>query len=811
MLIARQIAAQARRHRPEASFPPVGYDEGIFFLEDTEKQSYLGACFIGTPLAGIDPSVMEKFRSVMSGNFPGNTFAQMQLLSVPDIDADVERYLQPKIDACSLNPNIPESQRALLRQAVEHRAEFFLKGKAIPHIPSNGVRNHRVIQIASIKFPTSSRPTDKEVQDVTEMIAKFEQGLMTTGFDVQRCDAGAYQSILRYLFDPWAPQDFYYDDEQEIREQVLPKGFSIDYTNAKNMVFNEDTNVRVLSINRMPKRGSIGLMNMVSGDPSGINNQFPIPWLATLTIRFPDQQKKKKWFAQRHGLITMQAQGQVARFVPRLRLKKQAFDEMAMGMEEGNNATVEASFNITMYSRDERELAKLTAQMSTYMDGFGLNLQEDSEILWPIFWNNLPLFPSDTSIENLYRFRTMSLRAAIRFAPMLCDWTGTGTAAMLLETRRGQPFGYDLYDSPTNYNALVFAEPGAGKSVFLNSLITDYLALGSRVWVTDIGRSYYKQAKLLGGEFWSFSEDSDICLNPFSFVVDIDDEMDMLKALLAKMAAPADGLNDYQMARLQEAIKAVWGRMGKHMTVTEVAEYMCGMEDKRVQDIGDMLFPFTRNGQFGHWFDGEANLKFNSNFIVLELEELGQKEHLQQVVLMILMSQIQYEMFLGQSNGQKKFAIFDEAWALFADPGVARFLNHGYRRFRKYEGSAIVAVHSLSDFYLHPQMEAVAQNAATRFILQQMPESIDAVVNSGKLALDDFGRAQLKSVQSVPGQYSEIMIHTGRAYALTRLTLPRFAQVQYSTKGAERDLIIRAIEQGMPADVAINQYIKERG
>lgn len=812
MLISTQISRQLKRSSPSDSFPPVGYDEGIFFLEDTSRRSYLGAFFFGEPVSGFDDQSMEKFRSVMSANFPADSFVQVHLLSVPDIAIDIYRYIQPKRDALHYNTGATPEQKALLLEAVEQRAAFFDQGRIEPHIPSSGVKNHRVVLGFSVKIPTAASPSDKDLKDATEAFAKFEQGLQTTGFPMARANAAAYLGFMRLIFDPWTGEDAHYDPEREIRDQVLPPGYSIDYHDPKQLQLG-DVGARVLSVNRYPKMASIGFMNLVAGDPSGINNQFPIPWLATLTIRYPDRQKKKSWFNAKHRALNIQAQGSAARFVARIRMKKAAFDQLAVQMEDGD-PLVEASFNITLFSHDNEDLAKYSAQMTTFLSSFGMDIREDSHIVWPVFWNNLPLFPSDTSIQNLNRFTTMQLRAAIQFSPVLCDWMGTGRAAMLLETRRGIPFCYDIFDSQTNYNALIFAESGAGKSVLLNSMITDYLALGARIWVVDRGRSYYKLAKCYGGEFWEFSENSNICLNPFTFVVDIDEDMDLLKALISKMASPTEGLDDYRMSRLQEAIKAVWGRMGNGTTVTEVADYLGRQEDERVADIGNMLFAFTRHGQYGHWFDGEANLNFKSNFIVLELEELGQKEHLQQVVLMILMSKIQHEMYLAKQAGEaacKKLAIFDEAWALFSDPGVAQFLNHGFRRFRKYDAAGIVAVQSLADFYLHPQMEAIAQNAATRFILQQLPESIDAAVNSGKLALDDFGLHQLKTVHTARGQYSEMMIHTGRAYAVTRLVLPRFAQVLYSTTGDERKLVIDAIEQGMPAVDAVNAYIQTRG
>jgi len=810
-MIAERIASQLRRHRVTDDFPPVAYEDGLFFLEDTNRQSYLGACFIGRPLTGIDETAFKKLQSAASANFPADTFLQIHWLSVPDIDRDVERYLAPKREAVRTSRMIEPHQRDLLLDTAMRRADFLLDGKDTPHVPSSGMRNRRVIQVFCIKFPTAPHPTDKDVKEATESAAKFEQGLLTTGFALRRANAGDYQGVLRLIFDPWRAEDTDYDENRELRDQLLPPGYRVDYVDTRQLDLN-GTALRLLSVARYPKKGFIALMNQLVGDPGGLNNQFPVPMLVTLSIRFPDRVKKKNWFQRRHTLLTMQSQGSVARFVPRLRLKKDAYDALAHTLEDGDQL-VDMNFNVALMSRDERELGKLSAQMITYMGGFGLELAEDSEILWPMFWNTLPLFPSAASIENTYRYSTMPLEAALQFAPVLGDWTGSAEAVMMLETRRGELFGYDLYDTEKNYNALLFAGSGGGKSTFVNQLILDYLAIGARVRVADIGRSYLKTAVAAGGEFWEFTEESDICLNPFTYVIDIDDEMDMLKALLSKMAAPHEGLEEYGMARLGEAIKAVWGRMGNRMTITEVAEYMERQEDERIKDVAKMLFAFTRHGQYGHWFDGDANVDFGSNFCVLELEELAQKEHLMQVVMMILMSKIQHEMFVAKESGErfKSLAIFDEAWAHFKDPGVAKFLNHAFRRFRKYNGSAIVCFQDISDIYANAELSAVANNAATKIILAQEPEAVDAAIGAGRLTLDGYGAAQLKTVHTRRGQYSEMMIHTAHGWSICRLTMPRFHQVLFSTSGPERDLVIEAIESGYSAKEAVEGYIRERG
>ena len=77
---------------------------------------------------------------------------------------------------------------------------------------------------------------------------------------------------------------------------------------------------------------------------------------------------------------------------------------------------------------------------------------------------------------------------------------------MLLQSRRGQIMSLDLRDSSTNANAVIFAESGAGKSFLTQAMVAEYLSMGAKVFTIDIGRSYYKLCKWLGGEFIEFKD-----------------------------------------------------------------------------------------------------------------------------------------------------------------------------------------------------------------------------------------------------------------------------------------------------------------
>ncbi len=105
-------------------------------------------------------------------------------------------------------------------------------------------------------------------------------------------------------------------------------------------------------------------------------------------------------------------------------------------------------------------------------------------------------------------------------------------------------------------------------------------------------------------------------------------------------------------------VKAVWDRMSAAMDIDAIAGELDGAEDTRLRDVGEQLYPFTAQGEYGRFFSGANSIQFEANLVVLELEELKGRKHLQQVILLILIYQIQQVMYLGE-RGQPKLVFID--------------------------------------------------------------------------------------------------------------------------------------------------------
>lgn len=159
---------------------------------------------------------------------------------------------------------------------------------------------------------------------------------------------------------------------------------------------------------------------------------------------------------------------------------------------------------------------------------------------------------------------------------------------------------------------------------------------------------------------------------------------------------------------------------------------------------------------------------------------------------------------------RKKLVLIDEAWDLLTDGEVGRFIETGYRRFRKYNGAAVTITQSMADFYTSQVGQAIVQNSANMFLLGQKPETIEQLRAAGRLAFNPFAVEVLRSVHTIPGTYSEIYVKSDRGEGVGRLIVDAFTQLLYSTRPSDRAAIAEYRRRGLSVTDAIKAVLRDR-
>jgi conjugal transfer ATP-binding protein TraC len=399
--------------------------------------------------------------------------------------------------------------------------------------------------------------------------------------------------------------------------------------------------------------------------------------------------------------------------------------------------------------------------------------------------------------------------------PLQGEWMGTSTPGMLLSGRRGQLMTWYPFDNNEgNYNVCVVGRSGSGKSVFMQELVAATLGLGGRVFVLDVGRSFEKTCFLLEGQFIEFSTKSNLCVNPFSTISTdnkeaTEDSLAMLKPVVMLMAAPNQGVDDMGAALIEQAIIAAWGSHKTQANLTHVASWLLAHADKKAQDLGTMLFPYTEKGNYGRFFTGPATVNLESPLVVVELEELKERKDLQAVVVQMMIINITNKMFLGDRRTPFNI-VFDEAWDMLRGNTSGVFIETLARRLRKYRGSLVVGTQSVNDFFVNAGAQAAFDNSDWLCLLSQKPESIEQLKKASRIHVTPLKEAQLKSLRTKQGHYAEVMITGSSGYAVGRLLLDPYSSMLYSTKAEDYSAVQALKSKGLSMKEAIEKVLADR-
>lgn len=799
MMEARQIKGD----RSAELFPALAYSEEdkLFLLDDQN----LGFGFVCIPLEGFDEKASDRINVLLNGDWPDDTLMQFCLFGSPDISRELADMHESRVG----NAN------DLLMEITEKRMEFLRRGTIDPVEKSTGMYVRNFTLTITVKVPIEgATPTESEMTRVGDLRHSFESALKTVGLAPTTLIAEEYVRIMNTVMNwgdgaSWRHNRYFgIDDDKLIRDQVMDFDTSIN-VDTDGLWLGDERRVKSLSVKRFPKRFQFGAAASYLGDLMSGSRGIRENCMITATIHFPAPHKIKSAMERKRQWAVNQAYGPMLKFVPMLAAKKHGYDILFDAMEDGDRV-VKLHLGMLLFTEDAEQATSAVSAARSYWGELGFSLMEDRYYNLPLFLNRLPFGAERQVMKDTFRYKSMATRHAITLLPIYADWKGTGSPILSLVSRNGQYMNVSLFDSGSNYNGVIAAQSGSGKSFLTNDIISNYLAAGGKAWVIDVGRSYKDLCDFIRGDFIEFNKESQICLNPFPLVKDYAEEEDILVGLLTAMAAPTQDLSDFQIARLKKALSEVWRARGKATTVDSVAEACLADEDKRVQDIGHQLYPFTSAGEYGKYFHGENNMDFQKPFSVLELEELKGRSHLQQVVLLQLIYQIQNDMYLGKRD-RPKCVIIDEAWSLLTSGNIASFIEHGFRRFRKYGGAAIVVTQSVQDLYRNATGEAIARNAANMYLLGQKAEDIAGLERDEKLPLSSGGYGLLKTVHTVPGAYSEIFFLTEYGAGVGRLIVDPFSQLLYSTKPDDVQAIQNKRAEGYAVEQAIIEVMKDRG
>lgn len=770
--------ARIYRDSPSELLSPMAYDadDKLFLLDGNG----LGFGWVCEPLFFIDESSGDRLNALLNQEWPTNTIMQVILWAGTDIESDLYRYMSKMTFG-----------KPILEELRKERAKF-IRESTTKTLGTGNLHVRDIKMLITVRIPTNKAiPSEKEMSIASTMRRSCAQTLETCGIQGRELTAHKWIRIMQTIINQTPSASWQgshvedYNEEEELRDQVFDFDTHMERDRTGiDLGSTKETKVRIrtMSVKKFPREGFLGMARRFLVEPIHGIRGISQNCLISASIIFPDSERERSSLESTKIGVTRQASGPLVKFAPQIMKKKYSFDAMSEALEDGDRP-VKVYLGVTVFTDKENESAALS-NTETFWRENGFKLLPDSFIGLTLFLQMLPFGAEPKIAKDIMRYKTMGTRHALTLLPLFGSWKGSGTPLMNLIGRDGQLMNISNFDSSGGFNSVVAARTGSGKSVFVNEHLTSLLSTGGRGWVIDVGKSFEKLCQFVGGQYLQFGLDSDLCINPFSLIENYEEEADMLVEIVSTMAAPTEKLDDFRTAALRKIMMEVYKEHQNQMTVGLISEALLASTDQRIRDIGIQIHAFTTEGEHGRFFEGKNNVDFNNNLVVLELGDLKNKRHLQQVVLLQLMYQINQAMYLAD-QGIEKCLYIDEAWELMAAKDISLFVEKCFRQLRKHNGAAFVITQGLEDLYENPSGRAIIENAANKYLLGQTPETVNRLKLDSRLDIGDFGFEVLKSVHTRPNEYSEIFCMTDHGLGVGRLYLSRFQQLLYTTHAKE--------------------------
>lgn len=449
---------------------------------------------------------------------------------------------------------------------------------------------------------------------------------------------------------------------------------------------------------------------------------------------------------------------------------------------------IRAHFNLMCWTENPEELKDLRNQAASALAKMDIVPHLETTGAPQLWWAGIP--GNAAELPENECFETFAEQASC-FLNMETAYRSSKSpfGIRLGDRLTGVPLHVDISDEPmkgitTNRNKFCVGGSGSGKSMFMNHLLHSYVQQGAHCVVVDVGHSYSSLCELLGGYYFTYSEENPIKFNPFYIpegeVLDTEKKESIKTLLVALWKQNDETFRRSEYVAISNALQSYYRYLDKHADVFPCFdsfyeflqdEFVKELEADHVKDRDfDMhnflyvLRPFYQGGEFDYLLNAKENLDvLNQPFVVIELDNIKDHPILFPIVTLITMSLFINKM--RKLKGVRKVIVIEEAWKAISKGGMAEFMKYLYKTIRKYFGEAITVTQEIDDIIGSPVVkDAIINNADCKIILdmKKFQNKFDGIQQV--LGMTEKGRDLVLSINRANDpnyRYREVYIELG--------------------------------------------------
>ncbi len=424
---------------------------------------------------------------------------------------------------------------------------------------------------------------------------------------------------------------------------------------------------------------------------------------------------------------------------PELEVAAADAQDLARRLARGEGRLYRVGLYVTVRGADEAELDAACDRLRALLASLLLEAHPATFRMLQGWVTTLPL-----GLDNLGMRRTFdtdALAASFPFASAELESTGG-----VLYGRNAITHGLVLWDrfGCENYNQVILAKSGAGKSYLAKLELLRWLYRGVEVAVVDPEDEYRRLADAVGGTYLRLGTPG-VRLNPFDLDPDAHAGADALtrRALFLHTLVSVllrEPLDPAATAALDRAILAAYAAKGitadprTHTRpaplLADLAAALAADSEPAARTLAARLVPFT-TGSHRRLFDGATTTRPGGHLLVFSLRELP--EELFAAGTLLALDQV-WRRVTNPAQRRRRLVVVDEAWLLMRDLAGAKFLFRLAKSARKHWCGLTVITQDPADLLGSELGHAVVANAATQILLGQAPQATEPLARAFRLS-----------------------------------------------------------------------------
>jgi hypothetical protein len=301
----------------------------------------------------------------------------------------------------------------------------------------------------------------------------------------------------------------------------------------------------------------------------------------------------------------------------------------------------------------------------------------------------------------------------------------------------GAPVLWDRW-AEHNYNSVVVARSGAGKSYFAKTTLLRELYQGTSVTVIDPEGEYRALAGAVDGTIAAPGAAGEP-INPLALPAQASPEdLTRRKLFCATVIETALGetLSSTEAAAVDAAVGAAYATCGitddpatwqrKPPTMPDVAALLADSSETG-RNLAARLAPYVTGG-LSSLLAGHTQHPATAESGSLHVFDLSSvPEEMAAVTTLVVLDAIWRSL---RTDGVRRLVAVDEAWLLLRDGAGAAFLSRLAKSARKRTAGLMVITQDADDLLSTSLGHTVIANSATQVLLRQAPQSISAVASA---------------------------------------------------------------------------------